>query len=1240
MTTGVVCPHCETRFQLSRDLIGKAMRCPNRDCGEVFEVADADAVTAGPPPAPTAVPDFGFDFAPAARPKPVAGSVADFVPLLDVEAVSSAAPTLAHRTVLDAELVPTNDGPSLARVLSAPPMSKPAPAKPVAPKPAPPLAVAKSLPAPKEVDWATAADEMKAPPGMVTKRAVEEDDDSPIRARAKKKGGLSKVVFWGLVVVLLGTVGATVYMLFLREVASELQLATEAETMFNDGKYGDAGKRYEQLFAEYPTSEDAAKYQFFAKFAGVQTGVGAVATRDNPASAQKAFGQFVGEFGDTPLARPKDGYGALIDQVGQKLVTILHDHAGDRVKDFRKDRTKPPAPLAVADKSVADGLALLGTLDKYRDPTTPNPDALRAKFDAVTAEIAGERARLATLAPWRDLAADPTEERIETFEAAMVAAALNKDAEVLQMAAAARKAIRELVRFSEDQLAAKRSPGEPRTVAFVAPAVLNSPDPKPVLDANAETIHVVSRGILYALDGHTGAPQWAARVAGLADPKPPEPLVVPLGDGAGEWVIVPTNVDGKPALVARRGRTGEPEWSQALPAPAFGRPARIGGQLFVALQDSVGTVVQFDLRTGEKAGSFELRQRLGTPLGVLAGTRPGHGFLIAPGDSRRVFIFEIGRETPDGGRIPPTCVRILQTDHPKDSLLGEPVLAATADPTSPRRLVLAQRAGTKGTKLRAFGLPNPTELAEVKADAETPAEQTADVTVPGHIGFSPVSDGERVAVATDAGVFAVFGVAQPGNADKPLFAVPGTKPTGDPDALDMAQVVAADDDTFWVLAGGQVSRLRLAVDPVAGPKLAASGAVHWNDKPVSLGAAAGRPQLRPALNVAVVTVRPEAADAVHVVAFDLDSGEVKWWRQLGAVAAHPPIPTPDGHLLVDQAGGVYRLARLTPTDGGEPILTATVLAKPLASVGGLPAEVAVSADGKDVWVAAADAGKAGVKLLVRKFRDGKPAGETTLPIPGQLAGPVAVLGDKLLVALTSGSVYRIGIADTEPQQGSQWKAGGGNDVRCYLTVTGPDEFLVTDGGTRAVRWKWAGDAPQKSGGPWTARNPISRPVTVTSVDGNPHYLIADAKGVVLLFDPTKTTDPVRRWNGTADGPIPAGAATGPVFVGDKVVLGTVDRKTIVALDPAKDAPAWVTPEPPDAGEVLGFTPSGKRVLVTYLSGLVREIDPETGAVTAETRRDPAAGTARVGGIKLSETEVLMPSASGAVGTLPLVPVPR
>jgi outer membrane protein assembly factor BamB len=157
-----------------------------------------------------------------------------------------------------------------------------------------------------------------------------------------------------------------------------------------------------------------------------------------------------------------------------------------------------------------------------------------------------------------------------------------------------------------------------------------------------------------------------------------------------------------------------------------------------------------------------------------------------------------------------------------------------------------------------------------------------------------------------------------------------------------------------------------------------------------------------------------------------------------------------------------------------------------------------------------------------------------------------------------------------------------------------------------------------------------------TADGLPRYLIGDAKGAVL-FDPAKTATSLRRWNGTPDGPIPAGAATGPVFAGGKVTVATVDRKAVVALDPSRDGPAWVLPEIPEAGEVIGLSGAGKRLLVTYLSGLVREVDPDTGEVTAETRRDPAAGTARVGAVRVSDTEVLMPSAGGVIGILPLVP---
>ena len=41
MSIVAACPHCESRFHLQPDLIGKAMRCPNPDCREPFVVEEA-----------------------------------------------------------------------------------------------------------------------------------------------------------------------------------------------------------------------------------------------------------------------------------------------------------------------------------------------------------------------------------------------------------------------------------------------------------------------------------------------------------------------------------------------------------------------------------------------------------------------------------------------------------------------------------------------------------------------------------------------------------------------------------------------------------------------------------------------------------------------------------------------------------------------------------------------------------------------------------------------------------------------------------------------------------------------------------------------------------------------------------------------------------------------------------------------------------------------------------------------
>ena len=50
VTIAAVCPHCETRFQLQPDLLGKTIRCPNSDCREPFEVVESSPLADVPTP--------------------------------------------------------------------------------------------------------------------------------------------------------------------------------------------------------------------------------------------------------------------------------------------------------------------------------------------------------------------------------------------------------------------------------------------------------------------------------------------------------------------------------------------------------------------------------------------------------------------------------------------------------------------------------------------------------------------------------------------------------------------------------------------------------------------------------------------------------------------------------------------------------------------------------------------------------------------------------------------------------------------------------------------------------------------------------------------------------------------------------------------------------------------------------------------------------------------------------------
>jgi hypothetical protein len=245
--------------------------------------------------------------------------------------------------------------------------------------------------------------------------------------------------------------------------------------------------------------------------------------------------------------------------------------------------------------------------------------------------------------------------------------------------------------------------------------------------------------------------------------------------------------------------------------------------------------------------------------------------------------------------------------------------------------------------------------------------------------------------------------------------------------------------------------------------------------------------------------------------------------------------------------------------------------------------------------------------------------------------------------VANGYVYRFTPGDTQLMVGPMWR-GDSSDEKptCLLTPLGTDEFLVTDGGLRFLRWRWpAGMTHEKAGGPWQAREPIAVPVAAVGPAENMRFLSMDVTGAVFLFDADKPgAAPIRRWHGKDKSDVPPGKPTGtPVAVsaGDRtLVVYSIDRKHLVAIDPAQAKPAWVRRDlaPPRAGALVGWNAPGDRLVVTDQAGQVIALDALTGKDLARSPAPPAGTIAVAPGVPVG-TGVLVILADGSAATVPL-----
>ncbi len=1151
----VECPHCESEFHLNPDLAGKTIPCPS--CRLPFTVTAAAALV---PPA-----DLPYERVEAAM------------------------------TDLPAAEVPTD------RSRPAPPVALPLPPRTV--PTAAPLPSAIPLPAPAEVAW---SDDLAPPPGTRSRPAGAtrtqpqtqganaprspgndpDDGEEFIRRRPRRRSWAGPVAaVLAAAIVLVG--GGSGVGLWRHAVLKEQRAVEAAKLAYADAKFEEARTQYQALLSEFPDSPAAGEYRFFVALAGLQMTAGGTTVRDDPAPARRAFDQFVADFGADPLARPGAGFGSDVLSAGKRVAEATADHAQDHLKLFQADRKKLPE-LATAEEASAAGKALLPVAAKYRDATSVDLDSVAKRFADLDATAAGERHRLAVLEPWRTLPDDPTAPKIEAFEAVLVAEKLSADAEARGIVTTAEEALRKIDRYTAVNLLPAPCPPDPAPpVLFTAPLALANgeaflplpADPDP---AAGPVVFALDRGVLYALDARTGSPLWGTRIAAPTADRRAADLPVPVTVGESAAVLVAGEVAGRPGVCARAARTGDPVWYQPLAAPPAGRPLVVGGRVYLPLADEAGTIAEFDTASGTRLGDLALRQPIGAGLAAVPTGRPGGHLLIAPADNRRVLVFELGREADDGRRLPPRLVRVMQTGHPRDSLRGEPVAVTPAADAGPRFLVLTQADGTTKMKLRSFPLPTADVILGAADIPAASADPAAEAAVDGWAWSPAVTDGERLVLATDANAFIAMGVNQPGSADAPLFVLPGPKPAADQESVARAQVVAAGEDEYWVVLGGQLLKLRTAVDPAGGLRVVPQGGGR------AVGEPQHRPQVVPALNLAVVVTR--TAGGVQAVGVDLGTGRVRWQRRVGVVPTGPPVPVGDAVVVAGVDGSIYRVTAAAVES----------LAPPDPAPAG-PATVAVDPAGPAACVVTTDATPAGRRARLRFVANGA-VREVVLPLPDAVAGVPILSGQTLLIPLANGNVYRATPADTQFHVGPLWRGEAGTpESVCHLGPAGPDEFFATDGGKRFLRWKWPeGGKPTPAGGPWELPAAVALPPVAVGPD---RVAAADERGVVSLFAGPKLA---RRWPNPA-----AGAPTGRlalVATADKtVIVACLANRHLVGFDPDKPAPAWLERDlgPADVGELAGWAVAGDAVTATDPVGRVRSFDAFTGNEREGT--PPAAG---------------------------------
>jgi len=1044
------------------------------------------------------------------------------------------------------------------------------------------------------------------------------EKDSLLLLPERRRRHWAPILLIGLSIATLLVLGSMAFYLLYYQDLAERQLAAAAEEHYKQGNYKEAARAYRQLTEDYPNSEDHDKYRFFAELSELQGAVRAVTNREDYSPALERWQKFVSEQKDSPWAKPGSGYGHDIFEAGKKLCEDMVAYADGQLEKFRSDRSGQAALEEKVRATVQAGKELLKSLEPFRAADDPPLDKWQQEWTRLEGELQKEQSRRQALAQARQHLASITDARIALAENELAAAGWLADPEAQALLKEARARLRAMIRYELDPAAPQAAPASPaRTIfcsAALSPAAPRAASHHP--DAPPTIFPIVARGILYALDEESGNLLWAMRV-GADVTFPPALARLTLPEGISEVLFCAHHAERQYGVVACLLRNGSLRWYQPLPAPVAAPPVVMGSRAYVPLRDEWGTIYEFDAIDGTRRG----RIRLGQPIAHLA-VEPKGRYLFAAAEARRVFVLDGNARDDEDNLLPLRCVQVLHTGHEPGTLRVPPLIleAAALPPAVPeQRLLLCQADGARSMKLRLFSLPP--LAAGPSSDAPPPEVQPAamEYSLEGWAYFPPVSDGERLAVVTDAGRLRLFALNPAGGPDPPLSPLPdrlALQMPPDSSALPLpAAVLPAEEGAFIVLARSALQKYRLGIHPQRGLDIVP---MH---PPRPIGVPLHQPWLSPQRDTAGLALRwvDPPADQAALVA--LKDGSILWRRQLGVAQAAAPIVQGDVVLLLGQDGSIYALHNHLLNNPSATLLAgADQLLAPLPLQRAGVTQFATSADRSLTAVVTpyeeVERDRRQLRLLIRLIHDGKMAHDGHVTVPALLAGPPAFLDQTLLLPLADGLIYRHlpgqGLASPDRlEPGPLWRIERreGAASTALLCPIGKDSFLSSDGSRTLKRWLWPAGNRWNDGGEWTLRErPVVPPLPLFRNDGSAsHFLLADTTGNVWLYAANRIDAPQRRWRpGSA---LPLGQPTSAFSLttdaqGRWRVTYTVANRLVVCLDPLQDAPLWVyRPAEEHTAALVGPPlplPDGDWLTVD-LSGRITRLAGKTGQALATSQ---------------------------------------